>query len=244
MSYKYSHIGKNFAKNYDTNIWNNFESRISNVENEILMSYLKRYITEKNAAILDFACGTWRITSFIASQYENITGYDVSEDMLAIARWKNPGIKFLKKDILVENVDMKFDLITSFRFFLNEEYPLKVSVLLALKEYLLPDGVLIFNIHMNSWSLAFFLTRCKHLLGLNPIRQNGMSYFDTKAMLRKCGYLLIESRWYSFLLWNPLLKFLPFSFLRSIDLFLSKIPFLKFFSKDIIYVCKKLNDAT
>ena len=89
---------------------------------------------------------------------------------------------------------MKFDLITSFRFFLNAEYPLKVSVLLALKEYLLPDGVLIFNIHMNSWSLAFFLTRCKHLLGLNPIRQNGMSYFDTKAMLRKCGYLLIESR--------------------------------------------------
>lgn len=243
MSYKDSHKWKDFAENYDKSICNKFESRIYQIENEILLEYIKKFFKDQNINIMDFACGTWRITSLLFSEYKNIAWYDISENMLNIAKNKYPQIKFYKKDIadtITENIE-KFDCITSFRFFLNAEYELKKDILLSLKKYLKKNGIIIFNIHMNKYSIPFWLSKMKYALWLTKIEQNWMSYSEVKKMLAETGFKIIDAKWYSFFLWNPLLTCLPFWFLYFLDSLLSKIKFLKYLSKDIIYIVK-IND--
>lgn len=241
MSYKYSHRWEKFANDYDKNISSKFESRIYKIEENILTNIFHRYWS-KDSQILDFACWTWRITSFIKSQYPNIVGYDISDEMLMVANKKYKNISFYKKDILNERIIDKFDIITSFRFFLNAEYDLKKDILLSLYNLLDKNGIIIFNIHMNKLSIAFLLTRIKYLLWLTNIKQKWMSYMDVQKLLEETWYKIDYSIGYSFLLWNPLLVFLPSPILYYIDNILSKISILKIFSKDIIFVIKKKND--
>lgn len=240
MSYKNSHIWKEFAQQYDHNIANKFESRIYRIENQILLDNLQHFLKNKYPAIMDFACGTGRITALLASHYHHIVWYDISEDMLQVAKTKYPQLTFQKKDITkdISQDILKFDCITSFRFFLNAEYQLKKDILEHFRKYLKKDGIVIFNIHMNTFSPAFILTRLKYILWLTKIKQNGMSYREVKDLLKDTGFKILKANWYSFLLGNPLLTFLPFALLRYIDSLLAEVEFLKFFSKDILYVCK------
>lgn len=240
MSYKDSHKGKEFAKSYDQNISNKFESRIYQIENEILLKYINHFFSDKDIDIMDFACGTWRITSLIFSEYKNVVGYDISVDMLNIAQKRHPKIQFYEKDIMkdVWINTKKFDCITSFRFFLNAEYDLKKNILLHLKKYLKNDWMIIFNIHMNKYSIPFLLSKMKYILWLTKIKQNWMSYAEVKKLVEENGFKIIDAKWYSFFLWNPLLTCLPFWLLKPLDSLLSKIGFLKYVSKDIIYIVK------
>lgn len=242
MSYKYSHTGKNFASHYDANIGSEFESRIYAIEKEIVSRMLHTFFPNKDIPIMDFASGTGRMTSFIAEKYPNTVWYDISEDMIEVAWQKFPHINFYKKDIAEENIQERFLLITAFRFFLNAEWSLKNIILEKLHGLLENDGYLLFNIHMNSHSLLFLMSRLKYLLGISKIKQNGMSYFDVKNLIESNWYKIVSLRWYSFFAGNPLLTFLPFSLVRAMDIGLSKIPFLAFLSKDMIYLVKKIND--
>lgn len=242
MSYKDSHKWVDFASNYDRNISGKFEDRIYQIEYLILTEVLNQLFVNKDISVMDFACGTGRVTGIISKVYPNTMGFDISEDMLAVARQKYPQLKFLKKDITNDDMDKRFDLITAFRFFLNAEYELKELILSKFNDLLQNDGYIVFNIHMNNPSILFILSRIKYLLWLTKIKQNGMSYTEVKKLAEKCGFHIVYSRWYSFLLGNPLLTFLPFGLLKSIDLVLSKIPVLRFFSKDLIYVLKKSNE--
>ena len=236
-SYKDSHKSIDIAKNYDKVVNNKFEHRIYQVENIILKEYLDKYLNKKSK-ILDFACWTWRITSFLKKYFDDITWFDISENMLSVAREKYPDIEFRNVDLWTDKIDEKFDGIIAFRFFLNAETPLKEYILENFKSILNLNWTIIFNIHMNSRSIAFFLTRMKHMLWLNPLKQNWISYNKMKKIVENHGYKVVESKWYSFFLWNPLLTRIPYNWLKSIDLFLSKFSFLKYFSKDLIYVIK------
>lgn len=240
-SYKDSHKWEQFARNYDVSISNKFESRIYKVENIIFYDFLKKYVDEEDK-ILDFACWTWRITSFIKKYYKNVVWYDISDDMLNIAKEKYPDIEFYNVDIQSENVSESFDIITAFRFFLNAEYSLKKDILNRFRCVLTWKSIVIFNIHMNSWCFTYFLSWIKRKLGFTKIIQNWMSYNDVDKLVKECWYKIIDSKWYSFLLWNPLLNWIPFNVLKKIDLWLSKSKFCKYFSKDIIYVIKKNNE--
>ncbi len=65
-----------------------------------LMERLLSYIPDKRGTILDVACGKGETTAFLLKYYqpENVTGINISEKQLEIARAKAPGCTFLKMD--------------------------------------------------------------------------------------------------------------------------------------------------
>ena len=72
---------------------------------------------KNNSKILDLACGTGDITKIVSKYYPNtdITGLDISDKMLEIAKKKNPNNEFMLGDI--SNLPFKnseFDYITIF----------------------------------------------------------------------------------------------------------------------------------
>jgi predicted TPR repeat methyltransferase len=58
-----------------------------------LPSILTRHVTGRRA--LDFGCGTGRSTRFLRNLGFNVTGIDISEDMLQIARATDPARSLL-----------------------------------------------------------------------------------------------------------------------------------------------------
>ena len=58
----------------------------------------------KEIALLDFACGTGRITEFLEDKVNYSTGVDVSESMLKIARKKLKLTKIIKADLTKKNI--------------------------------------------------------------------------------------------------------------------------------------------
>jgi 2-polyprenyl-3-methyl-5-hydroxy-6-metoxy-1,4-benzoquinol methylase len=79
-----------------------------------LLELVKSYEPEK---IADFGCGTGTVAIGLAKAGFNITGVDISKDMLKIARQKaeNSGIdiRFRRADIVEIDLKNKFDLILS-----------------------------------------------------------------------------------------------------------------------------------
>jgi len=84
---------------------------------------------ERKSKILDMACGAGRHSIILAKQGFNVTGIDLSENLLSEAK-KNASeekltIKFIKSDIREFNTEDRFNLIlnlfTSFGYFNKEE---------------------------------------------------------------------------------------------------------------------------
>ena len=151
-SYLYSHMaaGKGLAydKSYETDhLHQYFWQR----EQFILDRILAEFFADTPIDLLDFACGTGRITSALENKVQTATGVDVSEAMLEVARQKLHRTKLYKGNLLQEPLfpDRKFNLITAFRFFVNAEPELRLAALRALEPLLARDGYFVFNNHQN-----------------------------------------------------------------------------------------------
>jgi SAM-dependent methyltransferase len=113
---------------------------------------------------LDFGCGTGRSTRFLRNLGFNVTGVDVSEDMLRIARSLDPpgdyrlvpGDKFDEADVGA------FDLVLSAFTFDNIPGAIKTGILRDLGKLLTPAGTIVIlvsspEIYTHEW--ASFTTK-------------------------------------------------------------------------------------
>lgn len=66
------------------------------------------------AEILDLCCGTGQVSAKLAEDGFSVTGVDISDGMLSIARSNAPTAEFIKADAVNLNLDRKFDLVISF----------------------------------------------------------------------------------------------------------------------------------
>jgi ubiquinone/menaquinone biosynthesis C-methylase UbiE len=98
-------------KSYN-NTANNFNDKIGSLKNyhntyEFIVKLLK-----DNDNILDLACGPAQISKYIKNRINvNITGVDLSEEMIIIANKNIPDGKFIKDSIITFRENMEFDLI-------------------------------------------------------------------------------------------------------------------------------------
>jgi SAM-dependent methyltransferase len=156
-SYKDSHINRgidyhNKFKDESLRKWAwDFEKQI-----------LKKHVTiGKN--VLDIATGTGRIAVYLSEMDSSIklTGVDISDNMLEVARSHGGCVNFIKADITNENIpfETKFDVITAFRFFPNADIDLTKKVIRNTAKYIVNDGVFIFNNHRSLESLTSRLKR-------------------------------------------------------------------------------------
>jgi len=108
-----------------------------------LPAIMSKYVTGTEA--LDFGCGTGRSTRFLRKLGFNVTGVDISEDMLCVARTLDPSgdYRIVPGDNLTEFAPETFDLIVSLFTFDNVPSTAKVRVFSDLRKLLRPTGTIV-----------------------------------------------------------------------------------------------------
>jgi len=108
-----------------------------------LPAIMSEHVTGTKA--LDFGCGTGRSTRFLRELGFNVTGVDISEDMLRIARALDPAgdYRIVPRDNLSEFAPETFDLIVSLFTFDNVPSAAKVRIFSDLRNLLRPAGTLV-----------------------------------------------------------------------------------------------------
>ena len=156
--YSNSHIGK--GEKYDSRFQSPSLYLMWEQEKTILMNHLHRY-NPKN--ILDLACGTGRISNFIAKNYPfaDVTGVDISKSMLEVASKSSTGrITYIQSAIKEFNPvrsEEPFDFITCFRFFTNAQEDLRLEMIKCAARHSGPDTIFLLNNHQNINSLPLRL---------------------------------------------------------------------------------------
>jgi predicted TPR repeat methyltransferase len=206
------------------------------MEREYLTEVVERLVPSRDR-YLDFACGTGRVIGFLYSEFGTSQGVDISESMLDIARKKNIDAEFIEGDI-TQNADIvggDYDLVTAFRFFLNAQDSLRLTVMKALAGKLSKDGVLVFNVHNSRPSLLWLQNRITDIfLGR---KKASMSRDQVVSFVGQAGLRVLETKALGFIpKWTC--KVLRPKLWRFLDTLLSRVWLLKECGSHVIYVCK------
>ena len=98
---------------------------------------------------MDVACGTGKLASELYNLNYDVSGIDISEDMISIANSNNPKINFVVSDMTDFNTSKKFDLIIcafdSINYLTEDEQVLKA--LANIHSKLKAHGYFIFDIN-------------------------------------------------------------------------------------------------
>jgi predicted TPR repeat methyltransferase len=243
ISYRDSHKreakGAEYEAYYQKSAWYGF---LSLREQEIVLRILDKYLKGKDVHLLDFACGTGRITEFLENRVKTSTGVDVSGSMLDVAGKKLKRTELIKADITEENIlkPRKFNLITAFRFFLNAEPELRSAAIKALSELLDEDGYLVFNNHQNSGSPWIKMRNIYYRKNYPQANYTVMSVKEMAKLADQVGLEIVEICPTGFF-HPPRIPVLP-HLTRSIDLAAGKLKFLNRFSENTIAVCRWKKD--
>ena len=203
-SYRESHCGQGKGEQYDSyylhDPWQNFMWR---GEQECIEELWGEHFTDRSISLLDFACGTGRISAFLEDRVSRSVGVDISDSMLSEARRKLERTELLKFDLTREDPlnGEKFDLVTAFRFFTNAEDDLRVSVAKLLAEHLEEGGYLLFNNHHVPGSPYYLASRFIQRVRSTPPdpRIRLMSSDEMYELVDRAGLRVVDRRHVGFL---------------------------------------------
>ena len=208
-------------------------------ERELLFDVVDRRLGGREIRYLDFACGTGRILAALQNRVASATGIDTSAEMLELARRKAPSVELICGDAVVDPSVLggSYDLVTAFRFFLNAGESLRRDVLAVLHDALAEDGILVFNIHSNAWSLRALSVLVRRL----AFRQhwwNQLSYRAIREELGACGFEVVELQGYNYLTVKGY-RLLPAAVVPWLERSLSRPRPLRYLAVDLLLVCSR-----
>lgn len=173
-------------------------------ETSEIIDHMKKYARIEIKRILNMGCGGGH-NDFTLKKHFEVTGVDISEKMLALARDLNPEVTYLTGDMRTVRMDSKFDAVTIFD---SVNYMASVNDLRALFrtsfDHLNPGGVMI--TYVEEWKETFRQNKTTHL-----VREKGdieitlvENYYDPDPddtsyegnfiyFIRRRGELTIES---------------------------------------------------
>lgn len=201
--YRLSHAAEGYGTYYDQTILGGYYgAMLRDHEAPVLTAWVR---DAAPARILDFACGTGRITGLLVDLAPEVVGVDVSTDMLARAREQVPGATFVAADLTrpageadpegdADPCAGPFDLVTAFRFFQNAGPDLRDDALRAIGARLAPGGTLVLNVQSQAQSPAGRAYRLRARLRRRPINQ--LSHPEVVALLAAHGFTVEETHWY------------------------------------------------
>lgn len=235
-SHKYEGKGAEYEAHYQIEAWEKF---LWSREQQIILRILGKYFAGKDIDLLDFACGTGRITSFLENRVKTSTGVDVSGSMLEIARDKLKRTQIIQADITTENIleGRTFNLITAFRFFLNAEPELRSAAIRVLAGLLADDGYLVFNNHHSLGSPWIRLLHTRHLRKNPEGIFNVMTIEQMKDLVEGVGLEIVEI--YPVGFFHPPKVPVSHRLNRAIDGVACKFKFMNPFSESPIAVCRR-----
>jgi predicted TPR repeat methyltransferase len=235
-SHQYAAKGAEYERHYETQAWEKF---LWSREQEIILKILEKYFAGRDVHLLDFACGTGRITSFLEDRVTTSTGVDVSDSMLAIARQKLQRTEIIEADITTENIlkPRTFNLITAFRFFLNAEPDLRSMAIGELVDLLAVDGYLVFNNHHSLGSPWIKLLYARHRRKNPEGIFNVMSIEQMAGLAGSAGLEIVEI--YPVGFFHPPKVPVSYRLNRAIDNIVCRFKSLDRFSESPIVVCRR-----
>lgn len=109
---------------------------------------VEHFLSNSENEILDIGCGTGTLTSQL-TEYGQVSGVDISQEMLEIAESRNPSIKWYCQDMRDLDLPNQYDMITIFCDSLNyvTEPEDILQVFNYIDKYLKNDGIFIFDVH-------------------------------------------------------------------------------------------------
>jgi SAM-dependent methyltransferase len=198
--------------------------------------------------LLDFACGTGRVLSFVENLADESIGLDISAEMLSLAAAKCRKSTLIAGN-LAENLSLiagPFDVVTMFRFILNAGPELSSTILRILHPLLLAGrGHLICNVHGNSRSLRRFALAAHRSRRSSRSRQPGepppmleqMSPRQIKNLFQQTGYRIVFA--YGFGLFPRMFyRGTGSSIFKACDKIAAGNTWLKWVSTDLLFVCE------
>jgi SAM-dependent methyltransferase len=233
-SYINSHIRKGKGRTYDAHYRDMPHRRfLWEREKKVLESIVSDYFVGKEISLLDFACGTGRISAFLESRVDAAVGLDVSWDMLKEALKKLKRTRLIQADIVSGNVleGQSFNLITAFRFFLNAEPELREAAMEALVPLLDDDGWLVFNNHRNITSPML-----KYKYRRSGAELNFMTLWEMHDLAERHGLEILRIYPVGFF---PFFKNrVPKSVKHAIDGVASRLSFIRSWSENPVALCR------
>ena len=169
-----------------------------------MAALMKKHARTVIRRILNLGCGGGH-NDFTLKKYFEVTGVDISEDMLALARALNPEARYLSGDMRTMRVAEQFDAVTIFdsiNYMITED-DLRAAFQTA-HEHLRPGGVM--TTYAEVWKESFRQNQTTHL-----IRRRGdieitlvENYYDPDPedtcyegnfiyLIRRGGKLIIET---------------------------------------------------
>ena len=241
--YRNSHTADGYGDSYHA-AFDDFPHRkyLWEVERKLLDKIIGGHFSGKVKSLLDFACGTGRIIGHVEPYCEEATGVDISAAMIEVAKKGVTKANIVQADLTKDNVfeGKKFQMITSFRFFLNAQKELRYEVMEKLASLLDDDGFVVFNIHNNTSSITNRISKLYMLIKYRkkmPVKE--MSISEVKEMLDTYG--LEVHALYNYATYPIFNEKKNFStrLVKTVDSFFSSVVKLPSLSRYIIYVAKK-----
>lgn len=251
ISYEERFQNHEHVNSYETHEYraNSYASCIWQIQQSVLQDILTSFRLRANRPVklLDFACGTGRITKFVEKFADVVVGIDISPEMVEVARTKGIKAEFIVGDILsgCKLMHLPYDVITSFRFLLNADVDIRKRVLLQLRQVIMEsDGLLIVNVHGNSRSIRHPVIVWKRWCqdkgktrNKQDVMLNEMSPSEAKHLLAETGFEVVEQIGFgimpSVLYRTPLRRTA-----LAIDRFAATRGWLKSWSIDLMFVCR------
>jgi len=242
-SYRQSHTQTGHGQMYDTALYaaGAYDAEIWRLEQPVLSGILRRHFPDGIPDLLDFACGTGRILSFVRPAAASATGVDVSEAMIREARTKVKDARLILGDVTTDPTVLPagtdFDCVTCFRFFLNAEPALRDAGVRAVAGVLRRDGKFVFNNHGNRTSLLRLVVGIRKLLGMET--QNVLACRELEALVERHGFRVIETHSVCFMP-RIVARLLPRGLWTFVERTLGGIAFLRRFGIYQIHVAERI----
>ena len=181
--------------------------------NPLRVSYIEQQSGDLGGKrILDVGCGGGILTESLASKGATVTGIDMAELSLEVARMHlhESGLdidyRLSTVEAFAEQNETRFDIVTCLEML--EHVPDPDSVISAASRLLKPDGLLFLStINRNPKSFALAILGAEYVLGLLPRGTHEYRKFikpsEIAAQLRKSGLRVIDITGMSY---NPITK--------------------------------------
>lgn len=226
-----------------------YPSFIWELQKPILRRLIARQERTPQIRLLDFACGTGRILSFVEKLVDQADGVDISPSMLQRATGRCTKSRLYAGDIVADRdlANHRYDIVTAFRFLLNADISVRKAALQALRGRIDEEhGVLIANVHGNAFSLRHLpilyrkwrLRRSSSAADQEVmIAEMGLAEID--HLFRDCGFHIAEQ--FGFGITPQFVHRTPArAVARWIDRHLAAREIAKNVSIDLLFVCRPL----
>ena len=113
---------------------------------QVLQKIIRRHLKSQGNSLLDVACGTGLEDLYLKKKFR-VTGLDLNEEVLRIARKRNPEIGYVRGDMRNFRLNTSFDVITCFDAMCYlQSYRESRRALGNFYHHLKPGGLIIFYI--------------------------------------------------------------------------------------------------